>query len=221
MDKIFFNTSSVHFEKISDPSKSLRSDIRFISVLFIFIAIIALIIPAFFYEVVGVRQSSMLPTIKEGDKVGICKVGGFTYGDIVVIYKPAVSRSKYVIKRVMALEGDEIWLDKDQETGVYYINRIRTINGERKHEVLKDESYINGPMGHITDERFTVREGCIFVLGDNRNNSTDSFDYSIFGETPKNAVLGKVITILTKSNFGVSVGNFNFYWYDTKVISRI
>jgi len=214
MNKKFFNASATHFEKISDPTKSMRSDLRFISVLLIVIIVIVVIIPSFFYEVVGVKMNSMLPTINDGDKVGVCKIGRFTYKDIVVVYKPDISESDYIIKRVMALEGDEIWLEEYEETGIYYIHRIKAADG--RIEILTDEPYINEPMGHITNEKFFVNKGCIFVLGDNRNHSTDSFD---FGEVPKSAVLGKVITILTKSNFGFSIGKFELFWYNTKIVA--
>ncbi|MCL1901023.1 MAG: signal peptidase I [Firmicutes bacterium] len=215
MNKKFYNVNKIHFEKIFDPTKSLRSDLRFVLVLLSYIVVALVIVPVFFYEVVGVKGSSMFPTIHDGDKVGVCKVSGFTYGDIVVIYKPDISESEYIIKRVMALEGDKIWQEKDTETGKYYIHITRTINGESETEILKDEPYINEPMKYITSQEFTVSKDCIFVLGDNRNHSTDSFS---FGEVKKSTVLGKVITIMTKSNFGFSIGELDFYWYDTKFI---
>ena len=98
-------------------------------------------------------------------------------GDIVVFDPPIGRTSKPYIKRVIGLPGEKITI----HDGAVYVN------GERL-----EEGYLNGtatswPNGDPSRE-VVVPEGHIFVLGDNRNNSTDSRS---FGPVPTDDVIGK------------------------------
>ena len=89
-----------------------------------------------------------------------------------------------IIKRVIGLPGDEIDL-RDNGSGIYHLY----ING-----VLVEEPYIAEPMqdkGDITYP-FIVPKGCYFVMGDNRNASTDSRRQSI-GAIEKEDIMGRVV----------------------------
>ena len=97
-------------------------------------------------------------------------------GDIVVLHPP-IDQGKPYIKRVIGLPGERISL---QDGGVY-------INGERL-----DEPYLNGLAtswpGSLAAEELRVPEGQVFVMGDNRNNSTDS---RYFGPIDIDEIIGK------------------------------
>jgi signal peptidase I len=97
-------------------------------------------------------------------------------GDIVVLHPP-VDNGKPYIKRVIALPGERLSI---HDGSVY-------INGERL-----EEDYLNGVAttwsGSIGQEEITIPEGQVFVMGDNRNNSTDS---RIFGPIEINEIIGK------------------------------
>ena len=86
-----------------------------------------------------------------------------------------------IVKRVIATEGQTV--DIDFEAGVVYVD------GE-----ALDEPYINEPtyMEEGTEFPLTVPEGCIFVMGDNRNHSSDSRD-SRLGTVDTRCVLGKAV----------------------------
>ncbi|MBR6548641.1 MAG: signal peptidase I, partial [Clostridia bacterium] len=99
-----------------------------------------------------------------------------------------------IIKRVIATEGQIV--DIDFETGVVYVDGVAL-----------DESYVKTPTNVKFDINFpvSVPEDCVFVLGDNRNNSTDSRSSLIgdHGMIDKRYILGKVVLrVLPFDKFG-------------------
>ena len=138
------------------------------------------------FRIVTVNGSSMDDTYHSGDVVMVNALfySEADYGDVVVI--KATEQNVPLIKRVIAKGGDEIDIDFD--------NGTVTVNGE----VLSEE-YIKEPT-HKNEGAFeypvTVPEGHYFVMGDNRNQSSDSRNPSI-GFIPNDNIIGTVII-----NFG-------------------
>lgn len=141
--------------------------------------IIAIVIGILFITFVGQRTvvygMSMTPTLQNGDQLIIEKIssrfGGIKHGDIVTIYIHGMldEGKDYLIKRVIALEGDTIRIDNGK---VY-------LNGE-----LLEEDYIRGDYTH--EERLIselkIGKGQVFVMGDNRlkGGSNDSRSLGVF-----------------------------------------
>ncbi len=166
--------------------------------------IVAILIQLVFYTCfsrVYVVGDSMLPTLTGaadrntvgGDYVFISS-GTPEYGDIVVI-NPHGS-GEPIIKRVIATGGDTLYLDE----GVLYIK----YSGSSEFVVV-EESYLSDENndgrlsvntypkenGALNREGHTVSDGCIFVMGDNRNISHDSRSAD-FGDFPISSVVGIV-----------------------------
>ncbi len=145
-------------------------------------AIIAcIIIFLFLFRVVNVDGSSMVPTLKDSDKIVISRLAGnYKYGDIVVLTKIAFG-DESIVKRVIATEGQTIDIDFD--------NGVVTVDGK-----ALDEPYIAEKTKKSLDFQgpVTVPEGCIFCMGDNRNASTDSRRNTI-GMIDTRCVLGRVV----------------------------
>ena len=144
--------------------------------------IIALVITTFIKPTL-VKGYSMYPTIEPYNYLIVNRIpyitGEPSHGDIVVFKTHVYSdtgEEKDLIKRVIGLEDDVIEI-KD---GVVY----------RNGEAL-EEDYIYGGITPGDMAPFTVDEGCIFVMGDNRPNSLDSRDPSI-GEIAVSDILGRV-----------------------------
>ena len=152
-------------------------------------AIIAcILIFLFLFRVVNVQGSSMVPTLRESDKIVISRLAGnYKYGDIVVLTKTAFD-DESIVKRVIATEGQTIDIDFD--------NGTVTVDGK-----VLDEPYIAEKTRREMDFKgpVTVPEGCIFCMGDNRNQSTDS-RRSIIGMIDTRCVLGRVILRLWPLN---------------------
>ena len=151
----------------------------------------------FVFGAYEIPSGSMEDTIEVGDLVFSEKLSYYTSepqkGDIVTFADPLVS-NRTLIKRVIATGGDTV--DIDPVTGDV------SVNGE-----VLDEPYINETidvlehMGDLTYPQ-TVPEGCVFVMGDNRNASTDSRD-SRLGMVDERYILGHVQSVVFPiSDFG-------------------
>jgi signal peptidase I len=163
----------------------------------IVIALIACVLVfVFVARVIDVVGNSMLPTLKDGDKIVITRLAGdYKQGDIVVLRKNTF-REDPIVKRVIAVAGQTVDIDFDK--GIVYVDG----------EALQ-EDYINEPTYKRIDfdGPVTVPEGCVFVMGDNRNDSTDSRDDRI-GCVDTRYILGKVVfRILPLSRIGASFVN--------------
>lgn len=144
--------------------------------------VIALVITTFIKPTL-VKGYSMYPTIEPYNYLIVNKIpyitGEPSHGDIVVFKAHIYSdtgEEKDLIKRIIGLQGDVV----EVKDGVVY----------RNGEALK-ESYIYGGVTPGDMPPFTVDEGHIFVMGDNRPNSLDSRDPSI-GEIAVSDILGRV-----------------------------
>jgi signal peptidase I len=121
---------------------------------------------------------SMLPTLKNGEFVIVnklaYKLGSPGYGDVVVFRFPRDPEQEY-IKRIIALPGDKVKV----YGGKVYVN-----------DQLIQEPYIAAAPNYQSE--WQVPADTLFVLGDNRNNSSDSHNW---GPVPMNDVIGKALLV--------------------------
>jgi signal peptidase I len=144
--------------------------------------ILAVLIRTFIFEPFIVPTPSMESTLMVGDKVIINKLSyNFTdveRGDIIAFHSPT-EEDKELVKRAIAVEGDEISLTSEGEI---------FINGERL-----DEDYLpDGQDIKYLNQVITVGEDEVFVMGDNRNNS---FDSRFFGNIGEDKIFGEFVII--------------------------
>ena len=140
-----------------------------------------------------VDGGSMDNTLHDGEIMLIWSLG-YTpaQGDIVVLNKTSVilpgwSEPRAIVKRVIAVGGQTV--DIDYMAGLVYVD------GQPL-----DEPYLGEPMSwpgspYMQRTHFEIPEGSVFVMGDNRNNSTDSRDEQL-GAVEEEFILGRVFAIL-------------------------
>lgn len=138
----------------------------------------------FVFRTVGVVGISMYPTLNTNDRIVLtASYSEPEYGDIVVTCQPDNSEviPDVLVKRVIATEGQTV--DIDFENGIVYVDGTAL-----------DEPYIAAPTNDREDFSgpVTVPEGCVFVMGDNRNHSTDSRDNRI-GFIREEYIMGRAL----------------------------
>jgi signal peptidase I len=168
--------------------KLLRDVILVVSVLMLMLVFVA--------QPVVVDGSSMLPTLHEGERLIVNKLiyykfesvswGHINRGDVVVFWFPKDPDKSYV-KRVIGLPEDTVEI----RNGIVYVN------GQVMHELYLDANY-NQAAGNLSPQK--VEKHHYFVMGDNRDNSSDS---RYWGLVPEKYIYGKVFfRYWMPSNFG-------------------
>ena len=166
--------------------------------LFIFTFVGVLIVTTFLFRHSVVSGSSMINTLHDEDKLIISDLF-YTpdYGDIVVVEDHTAGITSPIVKRVIALEGDTvrvtyggIWVNGEQLNESEYV----FTDGIAYYYDLNDHIYFKDYVGYafVPGEyyEFVVPEDEIYVLGDHRNDSTDSRKR---GTVREDSVLGRVI----------------------------
>ena len=141
-------------------------------------AVYATLIVTFGFQVARVEGHSMAPTLGDQDRLIVNKlayrIGEPRIGDIVMLYYPLMPEKSFV-KRVIAAEGDT----------------VRIVDGKvYRNDVLMDDSFV--PPDYRSHDDWgpqVIPEGYYFVMGDHRNNSSDSRHW---GYVPKKYIIGRV-----------------------------
>ncbi len=134
-------------------------------------------------RLIGVDGHSMVPTLQDGDRLLVLNsmlCGGYEPGDIVVLRKESFLPTP-IVKRVIAVGGQVV--DIDFGSGSVFVDGKRL-----------QEDYICEPTLTMEGTAFplTVPEGCVFVMGDNRNASTDSRDARL-GTVDRRYIIGRAV----------------------------
>lgn len=167
--------------KIFDLCSSLATAIVIIFIVFTFIC-----------RPTSVVGTSMVPTLQNGDWLVTMPKTEYVYGDIVVVTQPNI-HNEPLIKRVIATEGQKV--DINFTSGQVFVDNV-----------VLDEPYIAELTHTASDVTFPliVPDGKVFVMGDNRNHSSDS----------RSSGVGFIDTryILGKAQFRIlPFGDFNIY----------
>lgn len=178
---------------------------------------VVLVLRSFLFEPFQIPSGSMIPTLKIGDFIlvnkfnyglrlpvigtNILPIGEPKRGDVMVFYPP--NDNRYFIKRVIGLPGDYLKI----------INKVLYINGERAPQALQanfdgvGEGYQVfteqlGDVSHMIRTRTTpdrlgnmsvvVKPGHYFMMGDNRDNSSDS---RVWGQVPERNIVGQAVAV--------------------------
>lgn len=135
---------------------------------------------------------SMLPTLQEDNKL-ITSNLFYTpkHEDIVIIKSTGLNED--IVKRIIATEGQTV--DVNFESGEVFVDGKLQVESYINEQTLRDEGGHNYPV--------TVPKDCYFVMGDNRNHSTDSRDARV-GFINRSDILGKVLIRISPLNkFGL------------------
>lgn len=152
----------------------------------VYMLVIVMLLLMLFFRVIVVDGPSMERTLLNGDYMLLVSNLFYKepqYGDVVVVSKQAYDNGKPIVKRVIATEGQTV--DIDFEAGIVSVDGVPLDEPYTKTLTTLKE-------GAVFPQ--TVEPGCVFIMGDNRNNSKDSRSVQI-GQVDKREVLGKVVCL--------------------------
>ena len=159
----------------------------------IYMLAVIIIVLLLFLRVVIVSGPSMYNTLWDGDWLLVLSNVFYRnpeYGDIIVASQDSFNDGEPIIKRVIATEGQMV--DIDFEAGIVYVDGVA---------LEEDYTYTPTNIEEGMEFPLTVDEGCIFVMGDNRNKSKDSRNPEI-GLIDKREVLGKAVFLIYPGTHG-------------------
>lgn len=144
----------------------------------------AVLVFTFGVRMIRVDGESMRETLQDGDLLAVvnaCLCGEYQAGDIVIVGRRDFHDGAPIVKRVIATEGQTVEIDFDAGTVC--------VDG-----VSLEEPYTREPTWTPEGTEFplTVPEGCLFVMGDNRNDSEDSRS-SQLGPVDSRCVIGRAV----------------------------
>ena len=154
---------------------------------FVFAVFVIILIFIFLFRIVTVDGHSMDSTLSDKDRVIISHLNYDPKNDDIVVVNSSVL-NKTLIKRVIGIAGDTVKIDYNINT--VYVNG-KAISNEHIDNTMLDKGMFD-PSFKISDGvyEYKVPENSIFIMGDNRNNSTDS---RTIGFISKDDVMGHVI----------------------------
>jgi signal peptidase I len=191
-----------------EEDEDRHSFLREIPVLVLLALVVALFIKTFLVQAFFIPSSSMEPTLMPGDRVLVNKLayrfGDLHRGDVVVFQNPneAALPDRNAVEALFHWLGEGLGLQQPENEDL--IKRVIGLPGDtiaiRDHTVVVNDDPIAEPyltkevLGSMSDYGpVTVPRGELFVLGDNRGNSSDS---RVIGFVPEGNVVGRAFVII-------------------------
>ncbi|MEG2001182.1 MAG: signal peptidase I [Evtepia sp.] len=151
---------------------------------------------AFLGRMISVEGLSMYPTLHDGDMLVLRSLGYEPEaGDVVVLTKPFANITSPIVKRVIATEGQHVVID--------YAAGTVSVDGEALNEPYINEAMQMPDSTFMDNNDVVVPENAVFVMGDNRNHSSDSRDNRL-GVVDERQIIGEAIfAVFPFSSFGL------------------
>ncbi len=171
--------------------------------IFVFSIACVMLLFSFLFRICTVEGESMENTLYAGEKLVVSDLFYTPERDDIIVFHQTgagvFALNEPVVKRVIATEGETVTLD-------YFSNTMRvTVTHTDGSSTVLEEPYMKyeGRNRFSGSHTYTVPEGHLFVLGDNRNNSSDSRYTNGIGMVDTRRILGKVLFRITPvSRFG-------------------
>ena len=148
------------------------------------VLIIGVLCFMFLFRVIGVDGHSMVPTLQDRDQLIVSKLFYTPARGDIIVFQTDTFGDDPLVKRIIATEGQTV--DIDFNEGIVYVDGVA-----QKEDYTAELTYVRESF----EGEVTVPEGCLFVMGDNRNASTDSRSYRV-GMVDERCIIGKVLFLV-------------------------
>lgn len=150
--------------------------------------VVSFVLKNFVLTLVKVQGDSMEPTLQSADRLYVNRLMYEPEKGDIIIFTPGSDPKKPYVKRVIATEGDTVYIDF--ETGDVFVNDKLLDEPYILEKTHRHGSYIQKLIerGEYSKENpIVIEEGKLFAMGDNRNNSKDSRE---IGQVPEEEIIG-------------------------------
>lgn len=211
-EKKFGEVSEADIEKASEaapddlkeqPKVNVKDEIMEWLESFVFAIFLMLLVFTFFFRIVVVQGPSMNDTLDDKDRLLLNHINYTPEKDDIVVIN-STGLDKTIIKRVIGTGGDEVVVNYNDNSVT--VNGKKISNSKIKPETMMDKGSLYFDMKYMVSDgvyKYKVPEGKVFVMGDNRNHSTDGRCPEV-GFVDNSDVLGEAVFRLYPLNdFGV------------------
>ena len=153
--------------------------------------IVALVVRNYVFTLVKVQGSSMEPSLHSSDRLYVNRLFYQPKKGDIIIFRPATDPHRPYVKRVIATEGDTVYIDFNN--GNVYVNDELIEEPYIKEKTQLMGSYIKSLISkgeYSKNSPIVIQPGHVFAMGDNRNNSKDSRE---LGPIPTDEIMGGAV----------------------------
>lgn len=191
MEEKMTNDNARAIRQEENPKTNWKKELRDWVIAILIAVFVALLVRNYVFTLVKVQGSSMEPTLQSGDRLYVNRLFYSPKKGDIVIFEPESDPGRPYIKRVIATEGDTVFID--YETHEVYVNDEKLDEPYIKDVTLKAGNYITNLVSagqYGRENPIVIEKDKIFVMGDNRNNSKDSRE---IGQVPVDEVMGGAV----------------------------
>ena len=153
--------------------------------------VIALVVRNYVFTLVKVQGQSMEPSLHNNDRLSVNRLFYKPEKGDIIIFRPATDPHRPYVKRVIATEGDTVYIDFNN--GDVYVNNELLEEDYIKEKTQLMGSYIKSLISkgeYSKNSPIVIQPGYVFAMGDNRNNSKDSRE---LGPIPTDEIMGGAV----------------------------
>ncbi|MEE1049752.1 MAG: signal peptidase I [Clostridia bacterium] len=177
--------------KEEEPQTNWVKELRDWVVAILIAVVVAFVVREFIFTLVKVDGASMEPSLQHNDRLYVNRMFYTPKKGDVIIFEPASDPGRPYVKRIIATEGDTIYIDF--VAGKVYVNDEVIEEDYIKEKTKNPGTYVMNLMNtnsYSKDNPIVIQPGYVFVMGDNRNNSTDSRH---LGPVPVEEIMGNAV----------------------------
>lgn len=190
-DKVEVKNAEVSGGDTAAANTNWAKELRDWVIAIVVAVVIALVVRNYVFTLVKVQGQSMEPSLHNNDRLYVNRLFYKPEKGDIIIFRPATDPNRPYVKRVIATEGDTVYIDFNN--GDVYVNNELLEEDYIKEKTQLMGSYIKSLISkgeYSKNSPIVIQPGYVFAMGDNRNNSKDSRE---LGPIPTDEIMGGAV----------------------------